>query len=300
MKPRIICTIHSMIVIAALLMLLRNTSSSQTFLGIDTLNIKSSKSRSAIVPQADTNVTLKLPKSSGTIALESNGITTAASTGTAISYVADTTIYGGDWVTVAELQVDSGKGGVLEYYFGAYGDNPVRLDFQKAYVASDFIFLNDNADDGVLDEFPGVSAALRGGCAANRNCLNYEPTKGSYVTPFAYRLVFTGDAEIFELGPGYIGRKGIIRVYFSPDVKLGYNTILRDSYELADGTASNHSLWNKRYILSPKTSGRIQLQFVNFRGPLDQGQGTVANCCENVVIDVVTNLRLKNLRLALY
>jgi hypothetical protein len=303
-KPRIIRTIHSMIVIAALLMLLRNTSSSQTFIGIDTLSIKSSKSRSAIVQQADTNVTLKLPKSSGTIALESNGITTAASTGTAISYVADTTIYGGDWVTVAELQVDSGKGGILEYYFHATAANPVWLFFSEECRQNVFGITSCHSS------CTGTRSSLQltcGGpfpkfpiCLPGTNNANY----GYPIAPFVYNVETSFDGIVWEEIECGLYRKGIIWAKFQPQALTANNLDLQNNYQLAVQSVNfpdvAYDTWHKKYLIVPTSSGRVRFKVKNYRGMISRGIGTVNDCCGNVMVNVLSNVRLQRLRLILH
>lgn len=273
----------------------------QTVIGIDTLKIQSSTGTSSLIPQADTNVALKLPKSSGIIALESNGITRAASTGSAIVYVGDTTIIGGDWVTVAEIKVDSGKGGILEFSYGAsYAQDPVRFVFcNYAYVQP-------------IQSAYGV--AYPGNCDVNKLTCSPNPPlqclpgmddrtfdrSGFLVAPYMAKIETTCAGVLLEQEAFM---RGLLYFTFQQRAQTAANLDLQNNYQLALGLSPNgvsSTAYRNRYLLLPAQSGVVRLKFKNYRGQVSRGVGTVNNCCDNVMVNVASTLRLQQLILMLY
>lgn len=296
-----------MVLVCSVLLIGAIAMTAQTYVGSDSLYIRSSKSRSTLVPQADTNVTLGLPRASGTIALESNGISSAASTGTAIAYVADTTITGGGWITVAEIKVDSGKGGILEYYFHAVPTNPVRLQFSGYCISGAYQLIDgsDNLQCASQNQaltcggpFPRFPICLPGVDEANWN------QNGWLVGPFQYLIETTCSGSLLEHGEGAIYRSGFLNFLFQPQARLQGNIDLQNNYQLARLNTNTpdvaSDIWHKQYVIIPTSSGVVRLKFRNYRGNVARGVGTVADCCGNVIVPVNSNIRLQKLRLMLH
>lgn len=281
----------------------------QTFWGADTLAIRKSGINTKIVPSADTGTIVRLPSKSGKLALESDVATAGNGVGTIASYVADTILEGADWVTVAQIDVDSGMSGVLEYYFRAGGEDAEKLHFYQINYLNWYQYITVLWPPSYVY---GNQLSTANSCLIPNNnkgirCLTKDG--GSLVVPFTFEVSTTAESVLWEDGSGMMGRSGILQATFATNEQSPENLNLQNNYQFARGglTPTNpplprvHDEWHKRYFFAATSSGTVSLRFKNYRGRIRRGASPAANqCCVYDIIDMNTNLHLKQVRLLLH
>jgi hypothetical protein len=275
----------------------------QTFWGTDTLALKRPGFSTSIIPAQDSNVILHLPGRSGTLALESDVGNSGSGVSNA-SFVADTIIYGAEWVTVASIEVDSGDSGILEYFFLAGGENAVRLHFYRVYHHNRYVYTSSSAT-----WIYGVQNYLAPTCYIGNGirCLTYSQDQ-FMVVPFQFALETTATAVFWDEA-GMTGRKGILEVEFATNEQSPENLDLQNNYQLARGGLTPtkpplprvHDAWSQRFFYAASSSGTVSLKFKNYRGRVRRGQSPAANqCCVYDMVDINTDLHLQQVRLLLH
>lgn len=287
-----------------------STVHGQTFWGADTLAIRKSGVNTKIVPSADTGTIIRLPSKSGKLALESDVATAGNGVGTIASYVADTILEGADWATVAQIDVDSGMSGVLEYSFLAGGEDGEVLYFYQTNRLNWYQYISIYTPTYWIH---GNQLATANSCLLPNNpkgirCLEYG-SGAHIVVPFTYELSTTGTSYLWEDGAGMMGRSGFLNVAFATNEQSPENLDLQNNWQFAwGGLLPNQprpprvvDQWHKRYFFAATSSGTISLRFKNYRGRIRRGHPPKANqCCVYDIIDMNTKLHLKQVRLLLH